>query len=103
MAPGGRTASKSRGVTPFPPVPKLPKAPQLPVDPRQSSSARIIDAIGGITQSNMRIGGPNLSTGFYASAVDLGRLQSALEHGLAASTTLSSKRAGMSSSTGSAG
>jgi hypothetical protein len=31
----------------------------------------------------MRISGPNLSTGFHASAVDVGRLQAALEHGLA--------------------
>jgi hypothetical protein len=31
----------------------------------------------------MRVSGPNLSTGFYASAVDVGRLQAALEHGLA--------------------
>jgi hypothetical protein len=31
----------------------------------------------------MHISGPNLSTGFYASAVDIGRLQAALEHGLA--------------------
>ncbi len=31
----------------------------------------------------MHVSGPNLSTGFYASAVDIGRLQAALEHGLA--------------------
>ena len=31
----------------------------------------------------MHVSGPNLSTGFYASAVDVGRLQAALEHGLA--------------------
>lgn len=31
----------------------------------------------------MHTSGPNLSTGFYASAVNIGRLQAALEHGLA--------------------
>ncbi len=30
----------------------------------------------------MRLAGPNLTTGFHASAVDLGRLQTALERGL---------------------
>jgi hypothetical protein len=31
----------------------------------------------------MRISGPNMSTGYHASAVDVGRLQAALERGLA--------------------
>jgi hypothetical protein len=31
----------------------------------------------------MQSSGSNLSTGFYASAVDIGRLQAALVHGLA--------------------
>jgi hypothetical protein len=30
----------------------------------------------------MHVAGPNLSTGFHASAVDVGRLQAALEDGL---------------------
>lgn len=30
----------------------------------------------------MRVAGPNLSTGFYASAVDLGRLQTELARGM---------------------
>jgi hypothetical protein len=83
MAPRDRTASRSREVTPFPPLPRLPKAPRLPADPRQSGSAHTIGAIAGIAGSEMHIRGPNLSTGFYASAVDIGRLQAALEHGLA--------------------
>jgi len=69
-------------VTPFPPLPRLPKAPRLPADPRQSGSAHTIGAIAGIVRSEMHISGPNLSTGFYASAVDIGRLQAALERGL---------------------
>lgn len=70
-------------MTPFPPLPRLPKAPRPPADPRQSGSAHTIGAIGGIARGEMHISGPNLSTGFYASAVDIGRLQAALEHGLA--------------------
>jgi hypothetical protein len=31
----------------------------------------------------MRLAGPNFATGFYASAVDLGRLQAALGRGIA--------------------
>lgn len=83
MGPRDRTASKSREVTPFPPLPRPPKAPRLPADRRQSNSAHTIRAIAGIAGSEMDVSGPNLSTGFYASAVDVGRLQAALEHGLA--------------------
>jgi hypothetical protein len=83
MAPRDRTASKSPEVTPFPPLPRPPKAPRLPADPRQSSSAHTIGAIAGIAESEMHVSGPNLPTGFYASGVDVGRLQTALEHGLA--------------------
>jgi len=82
MASRGRTASNSRDVAPFPPIPRPPKAPQLPADPRQSSTARIINAIAGVAESSMGVSGANLSTGFHASAVDVGRLQVALERGL---------------------
>jgi len=83
MASRGRMASKSLGVTPFPPIPKLPKPPLFAADPRQSSSAHVIGAIAGIARGTMNVSGPNLSTGFHASAVELGRLQSVLERGLA--------------------
>lgn len=83
MASRGRMASKSLGVTPFPPIPKLPKPPQFAADPRQSSSAHVIGAIANIARGTMHVSGPNLSTGFHASAVELGRLQSVLERGLA--------------------
>lgn len=82
MGSRGRLVGKSRGVTPFPPIPKLPKAPQFPADPRQSSSAHVLGAIGGIARGTMRVSGPNLSTGFHASAVELGRLQSVPLSGL---------------------
>jgi hypothetical protein len=83
MASPRRPISKSRKVAPFPPIPRPPKAPQLPEDPRQSNSAHTIRAIAGIAESERHVSGPNLLTGFYASAVDVGRLQAALEHGLA--------------------
>jgi hypothetical protein len=70
-------------VTPFPPLPRHPKAPRLAADPRQSNSAHTIGALATIAGREMHVGGPNLSTGFYASAVDVGRLQAALEDGLA--------------------
>jgi hypothetical protein len=45
--------------------------------------ARIIGAVAKAAETTMQVAGPNLVTGFHASAVDLGRLQHALEHGLA--------------------
>lgn len=83
MASRGRLVGKSRGVTPFPPIPRLPKAPQFSADPRQSSTAQVIGATSGIARGTMHVRRPNLATGFHASAVELGRLQSVLEHGLA--------------------
>jgi hypothetical protein len=83
MASRDRTARKSQEVTAFPPLPRPPKTPRLPVDPRQSSSAHVIGAVAGPARGEMQVSGPNLSTGFYASAVDIGRLQAALERGLA--------------------
>ncbi len=68
---------------PFPPAPRVPLAPNLAEDPRQSGAARVIGAIAGAAQSAMHVGGPNPSTGFHASAVDVGRLQAILERGLA--------------------
>jgi hypothetical protein len=55
----------------------------LPADPRQAGSTRIIDAIARGVQLDVESRGPNMSSGFHASAVDVGRLQSALERGLA--------------------
>ncbi len=83
MAPRGQRNRKSREVAAFPPIPRPPKAPQLPADPRQSGSAHIIGTIASAAASSMLVAGPNLSNGFHASAVDVGRLQSALERGLA--------------------
>lgn len=73
---------KAREVAQFPPIPRLPRGPQLPADPRQSGSSHIIGAIASVARPQMHVSGPNLSTGFHASAVDVGRLQAALEHGL---------------------
>ena len=70
------------GVVRFPPVPRVPPPPLLSEDPRQVTAARIIGAVAKVAQTSMEVGGPNLVKGFHASAVDLGRLQQALERGL---------------------
>jgi len=74
--------AKARDVATFPPIPRLPKGPQLPADPRQSGSSHIISTIANVARAGMLVSGPNLSTGFHASAVDVGRIQATLEHGL---------------------
>lgn len=66
----------------FPPLPPLPGPPRLPPDPRQrflpNFAARLSEALG----DEIHLQANNTSTGFPASAVDLGRLKSELEHGL---------------------
>lgn len=70
-------------MVPFPPLPPVPRAPRLPPDKRQTSAARIIGALADVAKREMRLSGPNLTTGFHASGVDLGRLQAALARGTA--------------------
>ena len=86
---GRKTATKKRArkaappdVVQFPPIPRVPPPPLVPEDPRQVQAARIIGAIAKVARSTMELSGPNLVKGFHASAVDLGRLQDALERGL---------------------
>src|SRR5258708_18183347 len=69
-------------VVQFPPIPRIPPPPLVPEDPRQVQAARIIGAIAKVARSTMELSGPNLVKGFHASAVDLGRLQQAMERGL---------------------
>jgi hypothetical protein len=45
--------------------------------------ARIVGALADVAKREMRLSGPNLTTGFHASAVDLGRLQAAPTRGTA--------------------
>ena len=67
----------------FPPIPRVPDAPRFPPDARQTRSARIIGNIAEqIAQTGMEVAGPNLVSGYHASAVNLGQLQQTLEHGL---------------------
>jgi len=61
----------------------MPKAPRLPRDSRQASFSHTIDAIATAARLEMHVSGVNISTGFHASAVDVGRLQASLERGLA--------------------
>lgn len=51
-----------------------------PQDPRQAGFREILGNLGSATGLDLR--GPNLQTGFRASAVDLGRLQELLEQPL---------------------
>jgi hypothetical protein len=67
----------------FPPIPRVPPPPVLLEDPRQVHARRIIGAVAKLAQASMEVAGPNFVKGFHASAVDLGRLQHALERGLA--------------------
>jgi hypothetical protein len=70
-------------VVPFPPLPPVPRAPRFPVDVRQARTTRILGRLVGVAEGSMRLAGPNFTTGFHASAVDLGRLQAALARGIA--------------------
>ena len=72
-----------RPVAQFPPIPRVPDPPRFPPDPRQTRSARIISNIAErIAQTGMDVAGPNLVSGYHASAINLGQLQQTLEHGL---------------------
>jgi len=44
---------------------------------------RVAGAIAGVAEGTMQLAGPNFSSGFRASAVDLGRLQTVLSRGVA--------------------
>lgn len=67
----------------FPPLPPVPAPPEGPVDPRQAKVSRIVGSLLTPRRGHMELGGPNLSRGYRASAVDLGALQSLIEQGLA--------------------
>jgi hypothetical protein len=67
----------------FPPLPPVPRPPRLPPDPRQRTAAHIVGSIADMAHKTMRVAGPNFATGFHASAVDLGGVQTALGRGIA--------------------
>ena len=66
----------------FPPVAAVPPPPRLGVDSRQAGSAQLIGRISELVTGDAEGGGPNLTTGYHASAVDIGKVQRALEDGL---------------------
>lgn len=86
-SPSGRDAGdapRGRGeIVQFPPLPPLPVPPEGGMDPRQAKVSRIASSLASVLRGPMELGGPNLSRGFRASAVDLGALQAMLEQALA--------------------
>ena len=66
----------------FPPLPRLPAPPRLPFDVRHERTARVISSLAAEVTSAAQTAGPNFATGFYASAVNAGKLQATLERGL---------------------
>jgi hypothetical protein len=72
------SGSKSGQVAQFPPLPPIPAAPQTPPDERQRTAGRVMGNLADAVASQMHVAGPNLSTGYHASAVNLGELQSTL-------------------------
>lgn len=70
-------------VVPFPPVPPRPEPPHLPPDERQAQFRRIAGAIANAAGEDLRVAVANTVSGFPASAVDVGRLKTALESGVA--------------------
>lgn len=84
--PEGRNKKKGGGpgtVARFPPMPRIPVAPRLPTDTRQARTMRILGAVASAVETKMHLAGPNFATGFHASAVDLGQLQTVLAKGVA--------------------
>lgn len=66
----------------FPPLPPLPEPPRSGADPRQRGLQRITGGLSGLLGDGVHLQTANTAAGFFASAVDLGRLKAALEDGL---------------------
>jgi hypothetical protein len=60
-----------------------PEPPHFPPDPRQDRFQAIVGKITGAAGEGFAFAAANTSNGFPASAVDVGRLKTALEGGLA--------------------
>lgn len=88
--PRGATVPRVTGEPPptpsevvhFPPLPPLPEPPRPGADPRQRSLQHVASGLSGLLGDGVHLQTANTSTGFFASAVDLGRLKAALEDGL---------------------
>lgn len=70
------------GLVHFPPLPPLPEPPRTGDDPRQRTLQRITGNLSRSLGDEMHLQTANTTTGFFASAVDLGRLRAAIENGL---------------------
>lgn len=78
----GMTGDLPPGLVHFPPLPPLPEPPRVGDDPRQRTMQRVTANLSRLLADEMRLQTANTTTGFFASAVDLGRLKTALEDGL---------------------
>jgi hypothetical protein len=70
-------------LVPFPPLPAAPPPPRFPSDPRQRTRNRIVGAISSqISEGEMQLVADTGTTGYPASAVNLGQIKDALENAL---------------------
>lgn len=67
----------------FPPLPPIPDPPAAAPDPRQETFHRIIGPIAGPLADGGQIRASNTTSGYRASAVDLGSLQELLGSAIA--------------------
>jgi hypothetical protein len=77
---GGRS---SGNVVRFPPLPRVPIPPGGRRDPRQTRLAAVVESLSRALGDDAHVGTANFTSGFAASAVDLGRLKDLLEGGIA--------------------
>ena len=76
----GSTHSK---VVRFPPLPPIPAAPSSRLDVRQKRFQEFIGRFAGAVGDRRTVATINSVSGFHASAVDVGKLKTALERGIA--------------------
>lgn len=69
-------------VVSLPVLPPVPAPPCQSADRRQAQAARVLAGLAGQMGREIHLGSANLSSGFPASAVDIGALQSAIGSGV---------------------
>lgn len=71
-------SSPSAQVVHFPPLPPLPEPPRLATDPRQQEFHKIMLGLAQSLGEAVHMQVANTTTGYHASAVDIGRMQTTL-------------------------